>query len=423
MQATPRPLTARLARGKPAAAIAVFFTWTLASTSAFAQSPDGAAGPGTSPADRPISPVASPAEKPAIGSDAAQTKKTKKSKDSSIEIGGRVFVRDTVFRPGWLHELAVDSARLGVEYELPERGLKVEVDAEIAGRQAEIRDGYIRVAPSEFLRFQAGRFKRPISAIALASRWSLPTIERGVVSDLELNIATTSEPDRLPLGGRAEGVTAQVRLRDVVLEPTLTLGVFRGEVNEQLAEASVAAPLITLSDGFPEDVYGRLEVEPMKRVRIAASMGWFAYLGEGTTRDTLKHGLVGGIDIIAELKRIPLRLWFEAYTGTSPLHFGVALSADGRFYALRTIASVPLEIDSWGLAGRGITVEPHISGQIVDASSERVEDRAVQVSGGVNLVFGKNWRIQLEADHLDAGFRLSVVEGTRFMAQLGAVLK
>ncbi|MCG8423021.1 MAG: hypothetical protein MJE77_34380 [Proteobacteria bacterium] len=353
-----------------------------------------------------------------------QGEKSKSKSAHVVKVGGRVFVRDAVRRPGWTNELTLDSARIDIEYKGRRVGdgksgtaIEVRIKTELSSGEAEIRDGYVRISPTRDVRVQAGRFKRPISGVALESRWNLPVVDRGIVSDLELNNALTAEPDRLPLGGRSEGVSARLRLRHRRFDPRITVGVFRGEANRQLAEASIPenrAP-ITLSDGFPEDIYARVEVEPTGGVRMATSLGWYTYLGLAGTRDTFKHGIVSGLDAV--VKKAPIHLWLEAYVGTSPLHFGTDARARGAFVAVRAIAATRLVVS----AESRLQLEPYLSGQFLDASNEFDDDWAGQVVVGVNLLGGaRSWRLQTAISHLEVAGRL-FGDATQFVVQLGAV--
>lgn len=347
----------------------------------------------------------------------------KPKKQAEVEVRGRVFVRDTISRPAstaanqsptWSNQMSLDSARLGARYRNRKRGVQVEVEAELAGGKAELRDGYVRLQPRPWIRVQAGRFKEPISAVNLTSRWDLPVIERGLLGDFELANELTGEPDRLPLGGRNIGVQAELRSKHMTGEPRLIVAVFRGRVHDQIEESQGVNRIpLGLSDGFADDLYARLELETAPNTRVGVSLGWIGMLDTAGTRDTFRHGFVGGIDLVVDSE--PVRLWLEGFLGDSPVHFGTNLLADGQFAALRAIVAVPL---------RTATVlryiEPYAMAQYMEASSVVDDDRAYQVAGGVNFSFSKSWRVQTTADHIVMDNRL-VGAGTRFILQLGAV--
>ena len=338
-----------------------------------------------------------------------QKKKTKP--DREINAKGRLYVRETIRSQNWSSELGIASARMGIEYRDREHDLRAEVEAELAEGKAEIRDAYVRMQATRLLRVKAGRFKRPISGISLTSRWDLPVIERGVINDYQLLNEFTGEPDELLLGGRAIGVQVQVRDKKLPLEPELTVGVFRSVVHEQLREAGgLNRRPIELSDGFPEDVFSRLEIEPLPGMKAAASFAWVAQLGTAGNAETFRHGVVAGLDVM--LERGPLRLWAEGFMGQSPFHLTSDRQALGRFVAARTIVAARLPVGS-------VYVEPYITGQRLDISRDLDEDIILQGGGGVNLGLGDAWKLQLGVDHLNVGSRLYGA-GTLYIAQLGA---
>lgn len=350
------------------------------------------------------------------GSDASavavpdEPKKDKAAKKSETEerefkLKGRVFVRDTISSDGWTNQLELASARAGVQYRDRAYGLRIEVEAELSGNNAEVRDAYLRLDPNKHLRVQAGRFKRPISAVALASRWDLPVIERGYLNDF--SIVFGASQDELPLSGRFIGATTTLRDTALPGRPELILGVFRSAVHEQL----LGSPL-DWSKQFPEDVFSRLEVEPLPGFKLATSLAWVGQVETAGEPSTFRHGFVSSLDAVVEVGIF--RGWFEAFTGTSTLHLtdGRAL---GRFQAARAIASGRLPVTDT------IYVEPYAAFQYLDGSSELDEDRIIQGGGGINLGVGEGWRLQTAVDRASVD-RLLVYESTTlFQVQLATV--
>lgn len=338
-------------------------------------------------------------------------KGAEQKKDREVDIKGRVYVRDTITRQGWSNALRLTSARLGVKYRDRTHGLQAELEAELAEKNAEVRDAYLRIKAGGGIRVQAGRFKRPISAIALTSRWDLPVIERGAINDFQLYNENTGEPDELPLG-RATGVQVQIRNKNLPAEPEITLGVFRSAVHEQIADAVGAnrQPL-DWSEQFPEDIFGRVEAEPLPWMRVGASLAWVGRLDVAGEYDSFRHGVLSGIDLVID--RAPLRVWVEGLLGHSSFHLGSTLEAQGYFTAARAIvaARVPLA---------RVYVEPYIAAQHFDLGSERDEDGIFQGGGGINLGLDEIWKLQVAADYMSLG-NLLYGDATQFHVQLGAV--
>ncbi len=132
-----------------------------------------------------------------------------KGEKSSLRWSGRVFVGSETTRQRlagqtfWRSKQSVGSARLGLRY-THKSGARAVIKFEFEDDEAELKDGYIRLSPLPSMRVMAGRFKRPISAIGLASRWDLPTIERGLLDSVRV------EGQDLPfVGGRDSGLLVQ----------------------------------------------------------------------------------------------------------------------------------------------------------------------------------------------------------------------
>lgn len=344
--------------------------------------------------------------------------KKKKKDDDPVTIKGRVFFRNTITYDGWVNDLGLDSARLGAVYRDRATGMRIEVEAELSGSNVKVRDAHVRMDANQHVRIQAGRFKRPISVISLTSRWDLPVLDRGYLSDLELPSLGTREPDQLPLGGRALGVSTRLRDKDLPGQPELSIGVFRSLVHAQVAGASSGdrTPL-GWSGQFPEDVFSRLEIEPMPGLKVGASLAWVGQLDTAGNRSTFRHGFVSGLDAVVEMG--PFRGWIEAFMGASPLHLTVedlSSVAKGQFQAARAIASARVPVTPT------IYVEPYTAFQILNSSNEVDDDRILQGGGGVNLGVGERWRLQTAVDRASVGSNPSLLytSATLFIVQLSA---
>jgi hypothetical protein len=166
---------------------------------------------------------------------------------------------------------------------------------------------------------------------------------KDIVSDLEVPNELTAESDVLLDGGRALGFALIVAPRKAPLGLALTAGVFRSVVHDQLANAGAAAVKtpIRWDEHFPEDVHARVAIEPARGVEIGVAGAWFAMLGTAADRKTFRHGALGSVD--AAIARGGLRVWAEAFLGTSPIHLGTALTARGSFAAWRMVAAFAVD--------------------------------------------------------------------------------
>jgi hypothetical protein len=347
-----------------------------------------------------------------------EPKKKKKKDESPVRIKGRLFVRDTITKDGYVNDFDLASARLGAVYRDRTYDLRIELEAELAGNNAEVRDAYVRLEPSDHVRVQAGRFKRPISAISMASRWDLPVIERGYLNDLEFVPTGSNEADQLPLGGRFLGATTTLRDSELPGQPELVLGVFRSAVHRQVTATD--GTQIGWSGQFPEDVFTRLELEPAAGLTIGASLAWVGRLEAAGDPGTFRHGFVSGLDAVVEMGMF--RGWFEAFVGANPLHLtpgaGLPLRdlARGQFLAARGIAAARVPVTDT------IQIEPYAAFQILNTSDEVGNDRIMQGGGGLNVRVGEAWRVQTAVDRasVDSNPLLRLESATLFIVQLGA---
>src|SRR6188508_418639 len=115
-----------------------------------------------------------PAEQPAATSARVRGRMAEAVRDWTLEYGGRLFVRDTLSRVPvgndaiWRLERDLDQARVFATFE--REILRLAIEVELAGGDAELKDTYIRLAPAAFLELQVGRFKAPMSMIWLESK-------------------------------------------------------------------------------------------------------------------------------------------------------------------------------------------------------------------------------------------------------------
>jgi len=326
-------------------------------------------------------------------------------RDWSLEYGARLFVRDTFTRievgdePVWRHDRAVDQARVFATYD--RKKLRIAFEVELAGGDADLKDTYIRLKPVDLLRIQAGRFKVPMSFLWQESKWSLPAIERGVLSELE------QDNRGLPFGGiRGEGVSLEARPA-VLLEPRFTVALFHNPL------ATGATPLDP-SEDVTQDLYARIEVEPGPWLRAAASFGWVGYTSRISAVESYEHMPMGGVELAVDSHY--LRAWLEGYVGESFLYQPDGQTS-GTFAAARALVAGRFRrpVDAlW-------RVEPYVEVSVLDPTGDESGDRLTEVAGGTSVAFSKHWRLQLEmAERIAEGVLAPVADSTLIRLQLGA---
>lgn len=319
----------------------------------------------------------------------------------SLELGGRVLVRDTMTRVDvgeavWRHQRAIDQARVSATYE--RKRLEIGLEVDFAGDDAKLKDNFVRVKPTGFLRVRAGRFKVPMSYLGNESKWKIPSIERGLLSELELD-------DReLPFaGGRAEGLSVELRPR-VTLDPRITAAAFQ----------SPLAGGLDPTEDVTQDVYLHAEIEPVKDIHVAAGFAMIGYDETLGVTDSFRHVAIGSLEVFADTRHV--RAWLEAFTGES-FAYQADGSSSGSFVAGRALVSPRLRDPGAGVH----RLEPYAGASLFDPTSDVEGDRVTEVVGGLNVALSRYWRIQLEgARRMAQGVAAPLADTTLFRVQVGA---
>ncbi len=334
------------------------------------------------------------------------TKSEAQKKEPKLRWSGRIFVGSSLVRAegagttAWTNTPAVNSARIGMRYDRP-NGLRAVIKVEFADGDADLKDGYIRKELFDSVRLTAGRFKKPISAIALSSKWDLPSVERGLLDSI------TVEGKALPFAGsRADGVMVDYRA------PT------EGKTGVSVALVqNDFAPDIALRDVSKDltlDPYLRIYVEPLDGLHLATTLTAIAYQPDNGSLSSFGHAPVGTLE--AQFKTTWLRVWAEAFVGDS-LFPPNGQVATGRFVAARGLVAPRLR------AGKALRVEPFVGASFFDPRTGDAGNSNTEVQGGVNLAFSKNWRLQFEVAQVFSEGGLSAPEKTNFYIQLATKFK
>ncbi|RMH44237.1 MAG: hypothetical protein D6689_02935 [Deltaproteobacteria bacterium] len=342
-----------------------------------------------------------------------------------LELHGRVFARQTASRVDatdggaapWRWDQDVASARFGVEYRAGRR-VKLSLEVEFSDGDARPKDVWVRWRPVRAVAVQAGRFKRPISAVQLAGLWDLPVVERGLLGDLEVSGV------RLPVGGRGDGI--RVAWTSAVMPVGVEVAAFAPDVS--------VAP--DASRHVPVDPWARVEWRVARGVTWGTSFGLAAFYDKPDRAVNYRHAPVAGVDLAVE--RGLVRAWVDAIAGIDPLPFALdvatidlpcAMGGDGSatcppveliadrgvFAAVRAVAGARVD------PGRGVrAVMPFVSATGVDLNTRFADDEVGQVGGGVAVELGRHLRWQVHAEWTVAAARAPVRDAVRAMVQLGA---
>ena len=323
-----------------------------------------------------------------------------------IKLAGRIFVRNTLTQVDvqdapWANKFQIASARLGADYR--KKQLRAQIVVDFAGNDVAIKNAYLRVrlAPNLFL--QAGRFKRPISAIALTSTWDLPSIDRGLLSAA---IKTTRYTTELPTGGRSEGLLLQYSYPQAI-GATVSLGVFNAELLK--ARGDIEQPFEDSENQFA-DGYARIQLRPIPHIQLGATAAVVRLVG--TPNLSVDYGFLASID--ATWMSEWLRIWTEAFVGSSSYIDDTKLTAEGIFWATRTLVAPRIRRPFFGLR----SIDPFISLSAMQLTNKVEDTRSLEFAGGIAITPKKRWRFQLEFKHRTEDRRLA--GSNTLLVQLGA---
>jgi hypothetical protein len=336
------------------------------------------------------------------------TTEPKKSDRGHVEVGGRLFVRGTLSKVStgvapWVEDFEISSARLQVDYRR-KKHLKVSIEAELSDEEVELRDVYMRLRPVPELRVVLGKFKRPLSPIALESAWRLPQVERGVLHE---DVETAKNRFPLRIGRRSEGAMIDWR-PEVALEPELVVAVMRSELarpNDPLDPDLYDKDEVDLF----RDVFVRGQIEPVKDITVGGTVG---YVKRVKAMNDVDQVALGSLDATYDGHNV--RVWVEGFISRTPYIGDFDTRARGMMVAGRGLLAVRFRRPvSWLRR-----VEPFLGAGSLELSTQIDRTRVNQISTGVSLEGAKDWRVQLEYART-SDYALSAAV-SYFYAQLGA---
>jgi hypothetical protein len=307
--------------------------------------------------------------------------KAAKAEVEPLDISGRVFARselESVDSGPWLHELKLDSARIGASYRWKDK-IRVKAAMELAGTP-EVKDAYVDVDGPNGFDVRGGYFKVPISVIENASAWDLSNIDRGVISQII--------EDGLGLSGRRDGVM-------VDWEPAAG-NVKLGLMLSQSAAVTGQDPSRPLEDGggLMVTARGELQLCPCLRLGVHVSNRETNYIAD------VHRYWAGGIDAELDLESIGkgLRLWADVIAGED--HFYAVTRGEERvtFVTAQAVAG-------WRFGGEkknATYVEPFVGGGYFNPHIALKRDEIMDAMFGVNAGRWKRWRVQAQLEVVTA---------------------
>jgi len=229
----------------------------------------------------------------------------------------------------------------------------------------ELKDAYGRIQIDEALRIQLGHFKKPFSRLKMMSPFDLLLPARGT-----LNRHAISRTSHGGYGGRDVGLMISGRFRDLA-RLQYYLGAFSG---------------IGFIDGIEEshkDLVGRLQVRPVKGLRVAVNASHKLY-----------HNPIGTI-FTANLFGADLRFKFEGITLLLEGAYGdnIDLGPGHTLWGFHGTLAYKLILDD------DLVVTPAVMAEVFHPDDQADDDRIIRLAGALNLDIVEFCRVILFAEH------------------------
>jgi hypothetical protein len=296
-----------------------------------------------------------------------------------LELRGRVLVRSFSDTENQVTEsdLEAENARLELRWR-PRTWLRSAVEFDFA--DGNLKDVYVEVRPGR-LELRAGQFKTPFSPVELESRWDLPASERGLLSDVL--------GDTFGITGRRPGV-------QVHWDPKKGPGL--------AATASLQRSSSARGDRIGDEAFNNVsrDWEAMTGTarlawtgkRLGVGGGFSLRSAEPVPSEGYQRFWTAGADLTWRIdRRANLRVWTEAYAGSSWQDDDAFDGVSATFLAARVLAA-------WGMRihkGHSLYLEPYAMVALFDPDASIRQDALHEVAGGVRLSGFDHLRLVVEA--------------------------
>lgn len=277
-------------------------------------------------------------------------------------------------------DVDADNLRLELRWR-PARWLRGVLEAD-AAEDPHLKDAFLAVRARRF-EVRAGQFKPPISPVQMASRWELPSVDRGLLDDVLV--------DAFGVAGRRAGLQLRWDQRKGPL--VATAGIFRASNlrGDRIGDESFDNP----AAGWDAmKATGRLAYAK-KRLELGAAFDLRPV--EPVPGEGRRRLWTGAVDATWSRKGRGPRAWAEAYAGRSWQDSDAFDGRDATFLAARAIAGWRLRGRDARTGGPRISVEPYLSGSVLDPDASVRADLLWELGAGVHLGAFGHLRLTVEA--------------------------
>lgn len=280
------------------------------------------------------------------------------------EIGAEVYLRFRASKiPGgdWGKRLSLQRARLELKAELGDH-IRAVLEPDFAGQDADLADAYLEIEPIEDQQLVGGQFKAPFGIMEVTGRWSLPSLTRGLISEIV--------SDRLGFGGRRIGAMIDLRAKGLFLKPQLEVGAFGDFAGSRSGDAAA-----------------RLTLKLTKGADL--QLAWYVAARAAIENH---HGNAGALTLLYD--RGPWFATVELLAGHARLlrSNGSNSEENATFLGARSLVGYAIELDDQ------LELEPFLGLEIFDPNTRTFDDRGIDVRGGASLFWLKMFRLGVELD-------------------------
>lgn len=275
----------------------------------------------------------------------------------AINFGGQLYIRGRGRRPDggetrWSSDL--QRARLKTRLSYGD-WIRVDIEPDFGGANADLADAYLQVMPTKELSVRVGQHKAPFGVLELESRWRMPVLTRGLVSEVV--------SDRLGFGRRKFGARVRWRDKSLPLKPDVQLGAYGPQ-----------------GDEITEDLAALVRLRLAKKLYVAVT----GYSRRGAATDD-RRGNFAAVFVSYDRKG-----WYaagEVQLGRVKLlsATGLETGLDATMFTARGVVGRRFEIVE------DFEVEPFLAGDLIDPNASTRDDIAV----AFRLGFNAHWRERL----------------------------
>lgn len=293
----------------------------------------------------------------------------------SVEVGGRVSVRETLEAPrggAWAGELSIAAARVELTYRYKKR-LRAVVEFDASG---DLKDAFAWLKISKFFAVRAGQFKVPLSLIELESTPRLPVARRGLLRD--------ALDDALGFTGRQPGAQLEWKCDGCAQDLKLRAGVWQTRDPEKKVALDTGLGLVPTVRGTWD--LGSLELGASALVRPS-----------GANAGSSETSWLAAIDAHHELPLGSggLRTWAEVLGGRATF----LIDTEGPLLMARALTAWRLG----GLKKGAAYFEPFLMLTALDPDLDRSADLLWEGTVGLNAGQWERWRVQAQFELRRAG--------------------